>query len=65
MTGEMDTSDNPDNWRDDLADLIREKKAERELLKKIRESDILSEHSADPAFSSDNTLICTVSQFLK
>ena len=42
MTGEMDANDNPDNWRSDLADLIREKKAERELLKKIRESDGLA-----------------------
>ncbi len=57
MTGEMDTNDNPDNWRSDLADLIREKKAERELLKKIRESDILSEHAEDPAFYSGNKLI--------
>lgn len=57
MTGEMDTNDNPDNWRSDLADLIREKKAEREFLKKIRESDILSEHAEDPAFYSGNKLI--------
>jgi hypothetical protein len=57
MTGEMHTNDSPDTWRSDLADLIREKKEERELLKKIRESDILSEHSEDLAFYSDNKLI--------
>jgi hypothetical protein len=53
----MDTQNNPDNWRHDLADLIREKKAERELLKKIRESDIISKPSEEPAVYSGNNVI--------
>ena len=47
----MDNTENPETWRDELARLISEKRAEKELIKKIRR---LESHTEAPVGDPDD-----------
>lgn len=47
----MDNTENPETWRDELARLISEKRAEKELIKKIRR---LETHTESPVGDPDD-----------